>query len=539
MQPSSTLDTRNPEQLFYSNHYLHLTVLGGIRLEGLDRMRVTLKVALPESQRPPLRHNLDLYNDSQSEKFIRKVSERLEIGANFVAGSLAELTEQLETYRVEQIQQQSKLNQKTDKLLSAEERQAAEEFLKSPALLTRTNELIGTSGVVGETGNRLLLYLIYTSRKMQRPLHAVSLASSGTGKTHLQERVGALIPEEDRIEITTLSENAFYYFGQRELKHRVILIEDLDGAENVLYPLRELQSKRKITKTIALKNTKGETKAVTLCVEGPVSVSGCTTRESIYEDNANRSFLLYLDESAEQDALIMNYQRALSAGKVDLSAEHQAQELLKNVQRVLQPVTVRNPYAEQLNLPAAVFKPRRTNAHYLQFIEVITFYHQYQRVPHVDEHTGEMYIETSPEDIAAANELIKDILLRKSDELSGACRNYFEALKQWMQREKKSFFTNAEARFALRQNSSNQKRYMSELKQEGLVRIVKGDKKNGYHYEVVRMEDYVQLRAGIDTAMSTMLQAVQSSTVVHNANGPHKHQDTNTKQKKSDKTTQV
>ncbi len=539
MQPASPLDTRNPDQLIYCNHYLHFTVLGGIRLEGLDRMRVTLKVALPESQRPPLRHNLDLYNDSQSEKFIRKVAERLEIGANFVAGCLAELTEQLENYRVAQLQLQSTLNQKTGKTLSDEEQQQAQEFLRQPQLLANTNELIGKSGVVGENINRLLLYLIYTSRKMQRPLHAVSLASSGTGKTHLQEKVGALIPEEDRIEITTLSENAFYYFGQRELKHRVILIEDLDGAENVLYPLRELQSKRKITKTIALKNTKGETKAVTLCVEGPVSVSGCTTRESIYEDNANRSFLLYLDESAEQDALIMHYQRALSAGKVDLAAEHHAQELLKNVQRVLQPVTVRNPYAEQLNLPAAVFKPRRTNAHYLQFIEVITFYHQYQRMQHVDKHTGEMYIETSPEDIAAANELIKDILLRKSDELSGACRNYFEQLKAWLRRENKYVFTNAESRNALRLNSSNQKRYMIELKQEGLIRIVKGDKKNGYHYEVVSMEEYAQLQAGIDTAMNSILHAVQGSKEVQRGSEPLKAQGISTKQKKSDKTAQA
>jgi hypothetical protein len=39
---------------------------------------------------------------------------------------------------------------------------------------------------------------------------------------------------KDKVEITTLSENALYYFGQRELKHWLVLIEDLDGAENAL-----------------------------------------------------------------------------------------------------------------------------------------------------------------------------------------------------------------------------------------------------------------------------------------------------------------
>ena len=99
--------------------------------------------------------------------------------------------------------------------------------------MERTREDIGRAGVIGEEDHRLLMYLIFTSRKREHPLHIVSLGSSGIGKTHLQEKVGALIPDEDRIEITTLSENAFYYFGKRQLQNKLILIEDLDGAEDV------------------------------------------------------------------------------------------------------------------------------------------------------------------------------------------------------------------------------------------------------------------------------------------------------------------
>ncbi len=125
-------------------------------------------------------------------------------------------------------------------------------FLKSDDLLERTSEMIGKSGVVGETINRLLMYLIFTSRKRSNPLHIISLGSSGMGKTHLQESVGGLIPGEDRIELTTLSENAFYYFERQALRHKLILIEDLDGLSGsggsgggAFYALRELQSKRK------------------------------------------------------------------------------------------------------------------------------------------------------------------------------------------------------------------------------------------------------------------------------------------------------
>ena len=258
--------------------------------------------------------------------------------------------------------------------------------------MERTKEDIGKAGVIGEEDNRLLMYLIFTSRKRDNPLHLISLGNSGIGKTHLQEKVSSLIPDEDKLEITKLSGNAFYYFGQQELRNKLILIEDLDGAEDVLYPLREIKSKKQVTKTVVIKNTKGETRTVTLKVEGPVCVAGCTTRERLYEDNANRSFLIYIDESEAQDEKIMSYQRKLSAGKIDLAEEHKLQEQFKDMQRVLRPVQIRNPFAESLKIPKEVFKPRRTNAHYLAFIEAVTFYHQYQREKCHDEETGEEYI---------------------------------------------------------------------------------------------------------------------------------------------------
>ncbi|MCK7560228.1 hypothetical protein MKQ70_37095 [Chitinophaga sedimenti] len=83
---------------------------------------------------------------------------------------------------------------------------------------------------MGEELNRLIMYLVFTSRKGYHPLHVISFGSSGTGKSHLQEKVGELVPEEDRIEITALTENAFYYFDKGELGHKLVLIEDMDGA---------------------------------------------------------------------------------------------------------------------------------------------------------------------------------------------------------------------------------------------------------------------------------------------------------------------
>lgn len=520
------LQTSNPDQLIYENDILELTVLGGIKLEGLDRMRSTLKVQLQQSSRPPVRHNLDLYNDTQLEKFIRKCAEKLEIGTSVLAGSFAELTEELEKYRLEKLKEAQEQAKPVVKKLTKSEIEKATDFLKKENLLTLTNEYIGKSGVIGEETNRLLMYLIFTSRKRQQPLHVVSLGSSGTGKTHLQEKVGELIPEEERVSITTLSENAFYYFGKQELKNKVILIEDLDGAENALYPLRELQTKKRIVKTIASKNHKGETQTKYLVVEGPVCVAGCTTKEQIYEDNANRSFLIYLDESHEQDEKIMQYQRQLSAGEINTYQQKEIQEFLQNTQRILQPIKIINPYAKYLCLPSAVFKPRRTNNHYLQFIEAVTFYYQYQREKKHDTETGEEYIEVSIEDIENANQLLKEVLLRKSDELTGSCRNYLENLKSYLKTKKKKGFTNREIRQALRVNPSNQKRYNLQLQIGYYIKKVEGKKATGYHYEVVSTIEYNQLQTDINSVLDTTLENLKKrfggSKVVQSTNEPRK-----------------
>jgi len=538
------LNTTNPDAITYDTSELSFTVLGGIRIDNLDRMRVTLKISVterkfqhylnnPELAALAVRHNLDLYNDTQVEKLIRKTAERLEVGSSAVAKAIAELTTQLENYRLTEIEQKKKDTDKR-KPLSEEDRLAAEAFLQSKKLIEQTAELIGRSGVVGEEKNRLLLFLVFTSRKMQRPLHAISFGSSGTGKSHLQEKVGELIPEEEKIEITSLTENAFYYFGQQELRHKLILIEDLDGAENVLYPLRELQSKRSITKTLTVKTSQGTTKTETLKVEGPVSVSGCTTKESVYEDNANRSFLLYLDESKEQDERVMEYQRDLSAGAVDTAAEHAAKHLMKNCQRILQPVAVRNPYAQLLKLPDGVFKPRRTNAHYLQFIEAVTFYHQHQREQHADQESGEVYIKTTLEDIATANELMKEVLIRKSDELPKSCRLYFEQVKAWLRIEEKQSFTGKEIRFALRVNHGNQKRWMLQLLQGGYIRKSQGKKGITALYEIVSYEEYSALQNSISTVLDKILNTVGSSSpVVHQRNEPPNEVKTKRKRKQT------
>ncbi len=487
-----TLNTITPEHLIYQDEYLNIEVLGGIRLDRLDGLRVTLKM---EYEKSTHRHTLDLYNDVQVTKLIRRGAGKLQLGMGTLGDSIESLTEELENYRLEQREEQNGNKPKTVELTKMEVKQA-ETLLKTKDLLDHTNNLIGKSGVIGEENNRLLMYIIFTSRKMSNPLHIISMGASGTGKSHLQETVAELIPEEERMSITDLSESSFYYFETNELSHKLMLIEDLDGAETALYPLRELQSKKNITKTYVAKGGP-QPKTVHRTVYGPVCLSGCTTKEQIYEDNANRSFLIYIDSSQEQDKRIMDFQRVLSAGKVNQLEQEQIRNLMKNSQRILKPLKIVNPYAEKLELPLSVFKPRRTNSHYLHFIEAVTFYNQYQRTIKVNSNTGEEYIETTIEDIKNANHLLKDILIKKSDQLSPACRDYFERLKMHLIGEKVKAFTNREASLKLQKSLTSIKRYHTELYDKHFLKIKKKTNQGGFEYEIVSYEEYRQLEENI------------------------------------------
>jgi hypothetical protein len=85
------LETTNPNYFTYGTEELLIGLLGGIRIDTLDRIRVTMKVTVLNRKHKEylnneelaglsVRHNLDLYNDTQVEKFVRKVAEKLETG---------------------------------------------------------------------------------------------------------------------------------------------------------------------------------------------------------------------------------------------------------------------------------------------------------------------------------------------------------------------------------------------------------------------------------------------------------------------------
>ena len=354
-----------------------------------------------------------------------------------------------------------------------------------------------------------LLFFIFLTRFFKNPLHAIVMGSTGSGKTHLLQGVAGTVPKQHINVTTSLSENTLYYTPKDFLKNKILLQEDLDGAYNALLPLRELMSNQEISRFSTKTNSRtGDSKQVYLHVEGPVCVAGATTKDKVYEDNANRSFLIQIEESPKHEAQVMEHQGKVAAGLIDFKKYEQNISLLKACQLLIEPMEVLIPFAPKLELPPHVFKKMRTKNHYLTLIKSITLWNQKQRKTTTD-NEGNKYLISTLEDVQWANFLCKDNLLRKSDELGGKTRNFFESLKELIKQWEAKTFYAKDVRKYLRMHPMTLQRYFNELENRGLVRCVSRSNKPGNEYEISVWDDFEQLKSGMDI-MDTILQKLKN-----------------------------
>ena len=399
--------------------------------------------------------------------------------------------------------------QQSKDFCSRDEMQRATDFMRSSDLTKHSHELFGSLGLIGEQDNATLLFFIFLTRFFKNPLHAIVMGSTGSGKTYLLQGVAAAVPRQHIHVTTSLSENTLYYTPEDFLKHKILLQEDLDGAYSALLPLRELMSNQSISRFSTKTNSRtGDSKQVYLHVEGPVCVAGATTKDKIYEDNANRSFLLQIEENPRHEAEVLDYQGKIAAGLVNTKKYEGSINLLKACQLLIEPMEVIIPFAPKLELSPHVFKKMRTKNHYLTLIKAVTLWNQKQRKRTTD-HEGNIFLLSTLEDVEWANYLCRDALLRKSDELSGKTRNFFESLKELIkQLDTKNFYAK-DVRRHYRMHPMELQSRLGELEARGLMRGVSRSNKPGNEYEIIVWDDYDQLRSGIDI-MASILEKLKS-----------------------------
>lgn len=308
--------------------------------------------------------------------------------------------------------------------------------------LARSADLIGELqrdldrlGIIGERTNRLLLYLAMTSRKMEEPLAVQILSSSGAGKSHLQDAVLSLCPDEDLIKLTSLTDRALFYKGEDSLRHKAIAIAEVAGAEGARYALRNLISDRKLVIESTIKNPlTGRLETQVNTVHGPTAVFETTTNPDTDAETKSRYLLLSVDESPEQTRAILDAQRQSHTldGRKRRAARAAVLARQHAFQRMLRPLCVINPFEPLLAYGDGRLLFRRDHPKYLNLILAVTFLHQHQRAVKHDAELGD-YIETTLDDIAIANELAADLFGQSLDELSFPSRELLRLIVDYVE----------------------------------------------------------------------------------------------------------
>lgn len=364
--------------------------------------KVVIAVQLDsETQDTPLRDRVDLYLFKARQAFAGLVADLFARQRRETIGHLALLLDQVERAR-EAHQRRSPDPTAT---LTDTRREAALALLRDPHLLDLAAETMTTLGYVGEEQTKRLAFLVAVSRLLDRPLSAIVLAPSGAGKSELLEVVAQLVPPEAVEYLSRISPAALYYAGPDHLRHKLVLVDEQAGSADADYAVRTLQSKGFLRLALPIKGQTQHFEA-----RGPIALMSGTTSSTINPENLSRCLRLVLDDSREQTRRIQAAQRAAWTGQTTPDPDLTP---WRDAQRLLEPLQVAIPYAEQLSFPARSTHDRRGNPQLLGLVAAHALLHQRQR----DQDDAGRLVATV-NDYSAVHTLLAPEIARELDGLS-------------------------------------------------------------------------------------------------------------------------
>jgi len=506
LSPTPTLTRQGPSALLRAGEY-HTLALGErtYRVGGLDKNNSldVLKISVRIQHRDDFHlDSFDMTRDGERRRYIERAAEETGLEKELIKRDLGKLLLALEEAQQQRLGAAADAPGDAAPVMTAEERDEALSLLKSPDLVTRISAMFDACGLVGEESNRLAAYLACTSRKLDRPLAVIIQSTSAAGKSTLMEAVLAMFPEEERVQYSAMTGQSLYYLGETNLKHKILAIVEEEGAEKASYALKLLQSEGELTIASTGKDQHtGRMETQEYHVEGPVMIFLTTTAIDIDEELQNRCLTLTVDESRAQTERIHTMQRqARTLEGLRLKKHRQNMlTLLRNVQRLLEPLDVVNPYADRLTFTAERTRTRRDHEKYLTLIDTIALLHQHQRERSQIAEDGAQrsedgtYITVTLDDIELANRLAPELLGRSLDELPPQSRRVYEVCKQIVRSRMESdeieqhlaFFSRREVRDRLGWGITQVRTHLERLRDMEFIAARYGRPGSSFQYELL------------------------------------------------------
>ena len=376
---------------------------------------------------------VNLYSARSRIVFAKTIASRFEVSYETILSHLETILDNIEKLREKQILSKAGIKEVE---IPNEEKEKGLKLLNSQNLIEEVRQDLTTLGYIGEDMNKVLVYIIATSRKMEEPLAGIIISRSSAGKSKLTETVRKLIPDDEVIALSSASDTALYY--ATDLSHKFVCMGESKGNENIEYPLRELISSKEITRMVTMKDEKtGQMKGIEIKTKGPIAyIETSTGMDNVNPENLNRCLILFVDESQNQTRRILEYQRFLQTPKGFLIKQRIPSIIEKHriAQKLLKPALVINPYAELMGFPERRLEARRDQMKFIQVLNAVAFLNQYKRERHSlkDESNTYEYIEPTLEDYKTTYELLvkSGILSNTLSDIPKNARDLYEIIKE-------------------------------------------------------------------------------------------------------------
>ena len=409
----------------------------GVRPAFVANLRVNIRT---EHEDSTFLDNVDLYSARSRGAFSAAIAHLFGLEARRIENDLLAIVDYLEAERDRALASGATAEPQA---LTTEERTLGLELLRSPELFDHITSDLETLGYVGEELNKQLLYIAASSRKMADPISVLILSQSASGKSLLVDTVRKLMPEEDVVAVSSLSDQALNYLPEGALMHKFLILGEAVHAEVVEHQIREMLSAHELSRLVTLKDPKtGELSTRT--VRSPVMVSAVmsSTRYQLNPENASRAFVINADESREQTRRIHALQRAKYSLSRHSAKRSQIPQIIRRhqaAQRLLAPQLIVNPYAHHLAFPDALMRTRRDHERFIDLIASVCFLRQYQKQEkeHQDQATGEhlSYIECDLTDYRIAYRIMRSTLPATLSSFPPSACELYEAIRNLLRQK--------------------------------------------------------------------------------------------------------
>jgi DNA primase len=377
-----TKGKEEPIQVLFENGKYEFTLseimyrVMGVKELFLTSLKVHIKASFLDLQSIDY---VDLFSARSRQSFSRETGRLFGMEEKRIEKDLITILDYLEQKRDSQMD----LEGSGTVEVTEPERKLAMKFLKSEDIIKSIIEDTAQLGYVGENRNKVLMYLSATSRKLDDPMSVIVLSQSASGKSYLIDTVKRLMPGEDVVSATSISDNSLYYLSENGLVHKFLVLGEAVHGERIDYQLREMLSSHELSRLVTVSDSKsGSLSSAMVRKKAIVSMVMSSTNYNLNSENMSRCFVISTDESQDQTRAIHRIQRKkYYQERFELNTES-VQTIIKKhqaAQRLLEKKHITMPYAHILDFPSHIMRSRRDHERFIDLIASVCHLRQFQK----------------------------------------------------------------------------------------------------------------------------------------------------------------